>query len=49
MTYENIVITLILMVDLISMGVALRAELRRSKARTAYRFNRILKSVGIQL
>jgi hypothetical protein len=48
MTYENLIITLILVVDLISMYCALKSERRRSKARTTYRFNRILKSMGMR-
>jgi hypothetical protein len=48
MTYENVVITLILLVDLVSMHVALKSELRRSRARMTYRFNKILKSAGMR-
>jgi hypothetical protein len=46
--YENIIITLILIAELISLNLALKAESRRHKARTNYRFNRILKSVGLR-
>lgn len=47
MTYENIIITLILLVDLVSMSYSIKAELRRSKARMTYKFNKILKLAQI--
>ena len=47
MSYDSLIITLILIVDLISMYYTLKADIRRHKARTAYKFNKILKTAGI--
>lgn len=48
MTYENVVITLILLVDLISMICALDSIKRKAQARMTRKFNRILKSAGMR-
>ena len=47
MTYENLVISLILVVDLISMYCALKSEQRKSKTRMTRRFNKILKAAHL--